>query len=651
MSYLGSLRIHFAGKFQAAISTVNNDPLHFNTADFKPQYQEMQTGSDPDQWNGWFNPRGSGDWRLIECAVTSAWLADGTQTASDDPVLAAIVADSDRLSPAKLVDIDPEQQLVSTIWGMEVRIATPAGENLLRGSFSPTAFMDIWDRAQGQGGGGDVGAGAMYQSVLTNLKWGDVGSSPFLTGLQQASGDGLLSIKFNVDGINLDFTSPDFTIGRIVGTIGPTAVDEPHYFVAGRQFMTGPKAGVGNFFTPANGINFCAAVIDRKTKRVFLDLGNALATTTPGGAPVDLGTITLFQTPAPQQTQPPLAVGQIAATTYTDPAWYPRTAGVVTLPANRPLTSAELDRIENNPLVIVVTPVGGRPAVAISEPPGGVFVRADQFVFRLNPGEDANVRLHATRFGRPYAHAPVVTVRYSDQFQPFSPLGDAPMVAIPEEAIEFPVRTVTDDRGIATLVVRAADPGTPRDYIDGQLYGLYPVLEETIISPARPYPFNQWTFITLMVWSGFEPDEPPTWFGAIHRILQQYANLYPVMNRFLDLGDYDSVCDNRRLLELAFALDIDNPNSMPVTRDLSAAKRAAILRWLREPGDAGKPRKGTPQPVQGLAPSEVAGPSAPPTPLRGSPQQGGKASAAGRRLFANGPKAGVAALDLSEVQS
>jgi hypothetical protein len=651
MSYLGPLRFHFSGRFQAAISTVNNDPLHYDTANFKPQYQEMQTGNDPDQWNGWFNPRGSGDWRFIECAVTSAWLADGTQAADDDSILAAVVADSDRLAPAKLVDIDPEQQMVSTIWGLEVRVATPAGENLLRGRFAPTAFMDIWDRAQSRGGGGDVDAGAMYQSVLTDVAWGDVRSSPFLTSLREASGDGPLSIKFNVDGINLDFTSPDFTIGRIVGTIGPATADEPLYFVAGRQFMTGPKAGTGGFFTPANGINFCVAVIDRKIKRVFLDLGNALPTTIPGGPPIDLGTITLFQVSAPLQTQPPLAIGQVAATTYTDPTWYRRTAGVVALPPDRPLTDAELDRVENTPLVIAVTPAGGRPAVAISEPPGGVFVRADQFVFRLNPGEEATVRLHATQFGRPYAHAPVVTVRYSDQLQPSSPLGAAPMVATPEKAIEFPVRTVTDDRGIATLAVRAADPGTPRNYLDGQVYGLYPALEETIISPARPYPFNQWAFVTLLVWSGFEPDEPPTWFGTIHPILQQYANLYPVMSRFLDLGDYESVCDNLRLLELAFALDVDNPNSMPVTRDLSAAKRAAILRWLREPGDDGKPRKGIPpQPVPDVAPSEVPVSASSLAPPRVSPRQGGKASAASRRLVANGPKAGVTAADLSEVQ-
>jgi hypothetical protein len=486
----------------------------------------------------------------------------------------------------------------------------------------------------------------MYQSVLTDLEWGELTASPFLTSLREAAGDGSLSIKFNVDGINLDFTSPQFTTGRIVGTIGPAAAGEPHHFVAGRQFMTIPKAGTRGFFTPVGGINFCAAVLDRTTRRVFLDLGNALPTTTPGGPPLDRGTITLVQAPPPPQAQP-LVVGQITAGTYTDPAWYRATAGVVALPADRTLTDAELDQIENNLLLIALTPTGGRSSVAISEPPGAVFVRADQFVFRLNPGEQASVRLHATRFGQPYAHAPVITLRYSDQLQPVNLLG----VATPEDAIEFPVRTVTDELGIALLTVQATDPGTPRDFIDGQLYGLYPVLEETIVSPAQPYPFNQWAFITLMVWSGFTADEPLTWFGTIHPILQQYANLYPVMRRFLDLGDYDSVCENRRLLEFAFALDAENPNSMPVTRDLSAAKRAAILRWLREPDEDGKPRKGTPppQPARAVIPAEALAPVPRPASPRAAPPQGGKASAAQRRLIASGPKAGLPALDLSEV--
>jgi hypothetical protein len=60
--------------------------------------------------------------------------------------------------------------------------------------------------------------------------------------------------------------------------------------------------------------------------------------------------------------------------------------------------------------------------VAISEPDSGLFVRADQFVFRLNPGEHVSADVYATRFGQPYAGAAVLTVPVPEQLQPGSPL-------------------------------------------------------------------------------------------------------------------------------------------------------------------------------------------------------------------------------------
>ena len=95
----------------------------------------------------------------------------------------------------------------------------------------------------------------------------------------------MLSIKFNVDGFNMTFSDPDFMCGRIVGTIGPAASDEPHHLVMGRQFMTTDTPGNQGFFRPVHGINFCVARVDGKS--IFLDLGNALPT---GNAAPKLGT-------------------------------------------------------------------------------------------------------------------------------------------------------------------------------------------------------------------------------------------------------------------------------------------------------------------------------------------------------------------------
>jgi hypothetical protein len=646
MSYLHPPRLHFSGKFLAAISTVNNDPLHFDNTAFRPSYQERQAGDDPSQWNGWFNPQGSGDWRLLDCRVESALMSDGNLAPKSDPVLATFVADSERGAPAKLVDLDPEQQLVSMIWGLEVRIVTAAGNTLLRGHFEPVAFIDIWDRSPG-GTTGDVGAGAMYQSVLTDLAWNDRASSPFLRELRDKAVDGVLSIKFNVDGINLDFDSPEFMTGRIVGSIGVASAGEPRHFVLGRQFMARATPG-GDFFTPSRKVNFCTGVLDPETRRIYLDLGNALPTVKPGGRMADLGDLALYQIPPPDPSGTPLLIGSLPAARYTVPSWYRTTAGIAVFPSDRELTADEYTRLDDNPLALITAPSGGgsstpvteKSPVGVFEPPAGGFVRADQFVFRLNPEEGVTADVYATRFGHPYQGATVITVPVPGQLQQSSQIGQAPQVAMPADAIDYDSRIITNEHGVAQLRILARDPHHQRGYIDGQVYAIYPVLEDTIISPSNPYHHNQWNFISLLVWDGFQPDDPPTWFGSIRPIFQQYANLYPVMKRFLDLGSYDSVCKNIQLLTFAFGLDTANPNSMPVTRDLSAAKRAAILRWLTDLPEDGMPRKGEEERVVTTV-TQPAGAGPESRHEAGyqavRPKLGGKASAANRRPVARRP--------------
>jgi hypothetical protein len=151
---------------------------------------------------------------------------------------------------------------------------------------------------------------------------------------------------------------------------------------------------------------------------------------------------------------------------------------------------------------------------------------------------------------------------------------------------------------------------------------------EDTVAPELDYPFSPWDYVSVLSWSGFESADPPTWHGDLRPVFQQYANLYPVMGRFLDLADYDSIAQHRRLLLLAFGLDPRDPNSMPATRDLSAARRRAILRWLTDTGPDGLPLRGT-------EPVGVPGPAAA-EPVEGAPpidaMMSGKAAAMGRRL-------------------
>jgi hypothetical protein len=618
MSYLNVSRLVFAGRFQANVSTVNNDPAHFHNAAFVAEYQKIQgPGMSPP--NGWFNPEGDAAFRLLGCRITAAWLPSG-RVPDSDPVLRCFVADSDSSVCAKLVDLDSEQQLVSEIWGLKVRIADVNGSTLMSGNFEPAAFIDIWDRATDQGTG-DVGAGATYQSVLRDLRWGNISASPFLTALRKTANDGLLSIKFNVDGLNMDFSSPDFMTGRIVGAIGPASAKEPQHLVLGRQFMAGAAEG-GDFFTPSGGINFCPAVVDETARSLFLDLGNALTTTTPGGRFNDLGNLTVSVHDSKGSW---VALGTInakgAAGYANGVAWYQETAGIVVLP----LTEDQLRLALAAPLHIT-----GNPGVVISEAPKGAFLRADRFVYRLSPGDRTDITVYATRFGRPLPGVAIAFAQDSSQLQvtPDSPpyVGAGPPVGTPPDAIGLNATATTNENGVAVLSVQARDPGAPRWFnngseygIDGQVYGIRPAFADpTLVSGPR----NQWNFISFLIWSGFAPSLPITW-TVVQPILQQYANIYPVMNRFLNLADYESVKANTDLLQLAFGLDPADPNAMPVTRDLSPAKRAAILEWLSDP---------LPGPVQEAAM---------PAPQAEAPQvaesmtaalKGGKSAAAARRL-------------------
>ncbi|MBX8529705.1 hypothetical protein K5D32_08545 [Pseudomonas cichorii] len=629
MSYLNSLRLHFAGQFQANVSTVNNDAGHYDNDAFKSSYQELQ-GKGIHQANGWFNPQGDAAFRLLGCTINSAWTSAGAVTQSD-PVLRYIIADSNGRVPAKMVDLDPEQQLVSEIWGLEVRIADLNGDTLFSGQFLPAAFIDIWDRATGSGSG-DIGAGAMYQSVLQNLQWGDVSHSAFLSQLKQAAqATGQLSIKFNVDGLNMDNTSPNFMCGRIVGTIGPYLTEEPRHLVLGRHFMAAasPK---GNFFTPIGGINFFPAVIDTGSSCIYLDLGNALSTTAPGAGLNDLGDLQLgAYEPLLTPTQPKgtiIALGTVASQGSdgysSNPDWYAKTAGIVVLP----LSAQQLQVAQTSVLVL-----SGNKGILINEWANAAFVRADKFVYRLSPDEKVDIPVYATQYGQPLAGISVSFTRDSSQLQA-SPdpilVMTPPPVGQPESALHFADTAVTDVNGKAVLSLSVSDPGIPRGFknsnssIDGQVYGIRPAFTEVGMNAG---PINQWDFISVLLWSGYTVPAAPTW-DDIQPIFQQYANLYPVMLRFLNMADFDSVVKTSGLLTLAFSLDIHDANSMPVTRDLSPAKRQAILAWLKNPLPG---TKATPKAA--LQTREATSSTPPEEAALANAARGGKAAAAARRLI------------------
>ncbi len=198
MSYLREPRLIFSGKFQADPSTVNNDPEHFDTAAFQPSYQQPQHGG---AQNGWWNPNGTGAWRLVDCVVTRVVYADGSACDDPnlDPIVGSPVTDDTNGVEAKLVDLDSEQQMTSQIWGLKVFLGSTASGLGFSGAFAPASFCDLFARFIG--GQPDSFFGAAFQSVLQSIQWVGNGLSRFLAELSADGVPSALSIMFNVQRI------------------------------------------------------------------------------------------------------------------------------------------------------------------------------------------------------------------------------------------------------------------------------------------------------------------------------------------------------------------------------------------------------------------------------------------------------------------
>lgn len=576
MSYLQFPRLIFSGNFQADPSTVNNDPEHFDSSRFQPNYDTPGPGAT----NGWWNPKGTGAWRLKDCVVQQVQYTDGTSCdkQADDPVVGMPINSVIDRVEGKLVDLDPEQQMVSEVWGFQVFLGEKDSSIGFGGDYDVAAFADIWVRyAAGQP---DSFFGAFYQSVISLTK--DIvgqADSKFLQELQAAIGQGKrLSIRFNVDGYIDDATDQSFTFGRITGAIGAYMPDEPKHFVAGRVINALPntKPALNTAYAQIQG-NF-----------LHLDLGNSLPTTSIGGPLQDFGGLYLGTTNNGNQ---PVALGQIP---YTQKDWYIKTAGIVTLT----LTNEQLAAAENHPLILAQTTTSGITQLA-AESADGTYVRADKYVFRFNPPEHQEAVFYATKFGKRLSAATISFVMDNSQMlgqQTQGPLpGPTPGTPNPTtgqypfsfpNALNFNPSTnigqiKTDVNGVALLVMVTTDPGNPRGYIDGQIFGFAYQLGDQ--PPAINSQQNPSQILNLLIFTQYVAPETPTWIADVAPILTQYAELYPIMKRIVDLSNFGSVIKNRSILTAVFSTPESDPNYMPVTRDLSRPKREMLLKWLANP--------------------------------------------------------------------
>jgi hypothetical protein len=584
MSYLHPTRVHFAGQFRADVSTVNNDDQHFDSATFTPNDQDYGSGAS----NGWWQPSGTGAWRLSGCVITAAaWDGRVATTSTGDPVVGLPLKNSSDRVDAKLVDLDPDQQMVSTIFGLEVRIADPvSGAVLMTGQLTPVPFMDIW----GRGGQGDTGASVFYQSALVDVAWGDLSVSPALQVLQAATVPGQLSIRFMLDSYNMGGAKRGY--GRIVGTIGPALAGDPVHFVAGRHLAsTAPTMG---------NVSCC---MDPEGTHILADFGNALTNNASGNVP-NLGDIHLV---AVKSGAAHLAAADVvdlgSLVGYTAPGYYEQTAAIQAFPPSGSLTAAQLQALKTLPLAAVQSDGAGGWNVLSEEAPDGIYARADMFVYRMNPGESRTVPIMVTQFGLPLSGQTIVATISSNGIGRNQ--GGSFDVSTPVTALQLQFSGPTGGDGWTSLTITGGDPGRRRrypsgQYLDGQIYEI----DLAVVNAANAgTEFDSNLFISVLLFSETAVPATVTWNGDVLPILQQYANLYPrphgpvvnydpgypgepnptpLLHPVISLTDKDWVGSFAPRILTALGLPIEHPNHMPVTRDLSAGRRGILQKWMQQ---------------------------------------------------------------------
>jgi hypothetical protein len=616
MSYCTLPRLTFSGQFQADVSTVNNDVRHFKNESFEARFQEPVAGS---VLNGWWNPAGTGAFRLVGVQVNQALAAAGGDGTADFAHGLFVTGQEDRTA-AKLVDLDPQFQMGSAIFGLQI-VITDGAREFMRGNFRWSAFRDIYFGRKAHTSDSS-GASAKFTSILTDVTWTPAAdASATLRALKAASegNSGRLAINLMTVGF-----SGDTTMGMLTGSIGPYQDGDPETFVSARRLTVanGGKAtplGIGYFDAEVSG------------DVLSLDLSNALPLQAGQGAVVrQVGTGSLFpailRTPdtvaGPDAPSPLVSAGVVEGATvpaaglkllaeipYLRDGWLLDTSAAV----DCPLDPEAATLIADHPIALVQPNPDGTYVVAIREAIGGIWARADQFEFRMDAPVTGTVtetaRVRVTQWGKPVAGWIVrfgLLARQSglggdNGSDPHPPQAPIPDINVPAGKVTFTAAVKSDADGWATNVISAADPGNPRAYLDGQIYTIAYRLAASGASPAPRV-----EQILLHVRDAYEPPAVPAWETDIAPFMKQYGNLYPIMSKGLfGLADPAVARQHAALLAFAFERDIDDPNHMPVTRDLSAGKRQAVLAWLAqftgEQPRAGEPPAAPPPQVSAAA--------------------------------------------------
>lgn len=577
MSYLDTPRLHFSGRFYTDPSTINNNRANYNHGVTDPI----------PSWR----PMGSGDFRFVDCVVASVFDAAGRQLEDDAADLAVggpVGCREQGFGVAKLVDLDPDEQTVSTVIGMRLMLSLRETGQSITGDVDPVTMNGFWPNAMQQAGfntwqGPDAYMAASFQTVMRvdAAAWPDTPGSPVWQALREAcalvNGHRVVSLKFVLDGFINDARNPGSGTGRVVGTFGPWKLGEPIQCPRRRWLYptlspaaTNPPPDWKSAWPPWDFASFNGAPfwVDEARKKLVIDLANSRQFVAPGGTTANLGRL--------EASIGPPAAGKIAEADILGLVDYSElrhrnAAGI----AEVDLTDEQITQLAARPLVLTsrITALGRE--VVLAEDPEGLNYAVDQRVFRMAHDTPAIAELrtvaYVTRFGRPAAGVQLIP-----QLLP-SVTGGVPEGS---HCIDMEIQP-SDSSGSAAIVLRAvANPGHPIDRpgaCDGQIYKF-----QVLASPRKSGVSHGEQKISVHLYEDYPVPSLVVW-STVRDIFLPYKTLYPNMFERVDLTDPNTFDQFGESIAQRMRLPFEHPQYMPVTRDLSPHKSQAVLNFIDHP--------------------------------------------------------------------
>ncbi|MDY7233108.1 hypothetical protein [Hyalangium rubrum] len=382
----------------------------------------------------------------------------------------------------------------------------------------------------------------------------------------------------------------DFNYGKVVGSVGPCLDDEPTYAVPARTLAPPVNSKSPAWWAQAQ-LN-----LEGSTPSLTVDLANSLPVRLPG-RPLwkeTLGTLSLAYYTGTGSNKTYTTI--VPSIDYSNPDFIDKQSGMLVVTNFGSVDPKSLDKL---PLALLSTTTASpTPQPLLEENSEGLSMRANQFIFRMNPGmqttptfplgETNTVDIHVRKFGRIEGTeqlqislntlSPSAAAKYT-----LGTLGtsgtngiDAGNISTPPGKLLLSANPVPVTNGKATLTITGTNPGNPRKYVDGQIY----FTTYTFSPPVADYNQDPNDLLSTQIYEQNSISGTPSWVNGIGDILRQYGMLYPIMGRF-QLWTYEGVVANRQKIERVLSTDMSDPLHMPVTRDLSAVRSNLILNWFK----------------------------------------------------------------------